>query len=166
MYKKVFFLLFLFFSNSLFSQNTESEKWTDSIISNMSPEERISQLLMVVAYSNKNKSHTTHISNLIKNYKIGGLMFLQGGPVRQAKLTNYYQSVSETPLMIALDAEWGVAMRLDSSIRFPWQMTLGSIQDEKLIYQMGEEVARQCKLIPWQEVLVSQKMMRSESNPI
>ena len=147
MYKKVFFLLFLFLSNSLSSQNTESEKWADSIISNMSPEERISQLLMVAAYSNKDKSHTTHISNLIKNYKIGGLMFLQGGPVRQAKLTNYYQSVSEIPLMIALDAEWGVAMRLDSSIRFPWQMTLGSIQDEKLIYQMGEEVARQCKLI-------------------
>ena len=147
MYKKVFFLLFLFFSNYLFSQNTESEKWADSIIINMSPEERISQLLMVTAYSNKEKSHTIHISNLIKNYKIGGLMFLQGGPVLQAKLINYYQSISETPLMIAQDAEWGVAMRLDSSIRFPWQMTLGSIQDEKLIYQMGEEVARQCKLI-------------------
>ena len=147
MYKKVFFLLFLSFSNSLSSQNTESEKWADSIIINMSQEERISQLLMVAAYSNKEKSHTTHISNLIKNYKIGGLMFLQGGPVRQAKLTNYYQSFSETPLMIALDAEWGVAMRLDSSIRFPWQMTLGAIQDEKLIYQMGKEVARQCKLI-------------------
>ncbi|MBT7620688.1 MAG: hypothetical protein HN594_06390, partial [Flavobacteriales bacterium] len=147
MCKKVLFLLFLFFANFLFSQNIESEKWADSIISNMSPEERISQLLMVAAYSNKDESHTRYISNLIQNYKIGGLMFLQGGPVRQAKLTNYYQSVSETPLMIALDAEWGVAMRLDSSIRFPWQMTLGSIQDEKLIYQMGEEVARQCKLI-------------------
>ena len=74
-------------------------------------------------------------------------MFLQGGPVRQAKLTNTYQSVSEIPLMIALDAEWGISMRLDSALRFPWQMTLGSIQDEKLIYQMGAEIARQCKLI-------------------
>ena len=147
MCKKVFFLLFLFFSNFVSSQDSESEKWADSVISNMSPEERVSQLLMVAAYSNKNKSHTTNISNLIKNYKIGGLMFLQGGPVRQAKLTNYYQSISETPLMIAMDAEWGVAMRLDSAIRFPWQMTLGSIQNRKLIYQMGEEVARQCKLI-------------------
>ena len=119
MYKKIFFLLFLFLSNSAFSQNTKSEKWADSIISNMSQEERISQLLMVATYSNKDKSHTTYISNLIKKYKIGGLMFLQGGPVRQAKLTNYYQSISKTPLMIALDAEWGVSMRLDSSIRFP-----------------------------------------------
>ena len=74
-------------------------------------------------------------------------MFLQGGPVRQARLTNKYQSISETPLMIALDAEWGISMRLDSALRFPWQMTLGSIQEEKLIYEMGEEIARQCKLI-------------------
>ena len=67
-------------------------------------------------------------------------MFLQGGPIRQAKLTNYFQDKSETPLMIAIDAEWGVAMRLDSSLRFPWNMTLGAIQDSNLIYQMGEEV--------------------------
>ena len=124
MCKKVLFLLFLFFANFLFSQNIESEKWADSIISNMSPEERISQLLMVAAYSNKDESHTRYISNLIQNYKIGGLMFLQGGPVRQAKLTNYYQSVSETPLMIALDAEWGVAMRLhlfrNGAAKFIW----------------------------------------------
>ena len=74
-------------------------------------------------------------------------MFLQGGPVRQAKLINYYQSISETPLMIAQDAEWGVAMRLDSSIRFPWQMTLGAIEDEDLIYRMGEQIANQCRLL-------------------
>ena len=74
-------------------------------------------------------------------------MFLQGGPVRQAKLTNYYQSITKTPLMIAMDAEWGVSMRLDSSLSFPWSMTLGAIEDTNLIYEMGEEVARQCKLI-------------------
>ena len=49
--------------------------------------------------------------------------------------------------MIAIDAEWGVAMRLDSSLRFPWQMTLGAISDTNLIYQMGVEIARQCKLL-------------------
>ena len=134
-----------YFVEDVFDQS--SDKWVDSIMSNLSEEERIAQLFMVAAYSNKSESHTTSISNLIKNYKIGGLMFLQGGPVRQAKLTNYYQSISKTPLMIALDAEWGVAMRLDSSIRFPWQMSLGSIQQKELIYEMGEEVARQCKLI-------------------
>ena len=74
-------------------------------------------------------------------------MFLQGGPKRQAKLTNYYQSISKIPLMIALDAEWGVSMRLDSALRFPWQMTLGASSDSNLIYEMGAEIARQCRLI-------------------
>ena len=70
---------------------------------------------------------------------------MQGGPVRQAQLTNYYQTISNTPLMIAQDAEWGLSMRIDSTLRFPWQMTLGAIQDEALIYEMGTEIARQCK---------------------
>ena len=74
-------------------------------------------------------------------------MFLQGSPVRQAKLTNHLQAHSKVPLMIAIDAEWGVAMRLDSSLRFPWQMTLGAIENTALIYKMGVEVARQCKLL-------------------
>ena len=74
-------------------------------------------------------------------------MFLQGGPKRQAILTNYYQSISKIPLMIALDAEWGVSMRLDSALRFPWQMTIGATMDSALVYEMGEEIARQCKLL-------------------
>jgi len=126
------------------SQNTH---WADSIMANLSEEQRIAQLFMVAAYSNKDNDHKEHISNLIKNYKIGGLMFLQGGPVRQANLTNYYQSISATPLMIALDGEWGVAMRLDSVMAFPWQMTLGAIENEKLIYQMGVQIANQYKLL-------------------
>ena len=102
---------------------------------------------MVAAYSNKDESHKKSILDLIEKYKIGGLMFLQGGPVRQAKLTNIYQSRSKIPLMIAIDAEWGVSMRLDSCLRFPWQMTLGAIKDNSLIYDMGSESARQCSLI-------------------
>tara|TARA_B100001741_G_scaffold109231_1_gene89930 strand:+ start:4054 stop:6966 length:2913 start_codon:yes stop_codon:yes gene_type:complete len=148
MYKKMILSCICYiFSFASFSQSSKAEIWVDSIMENLSEEDRIAQLLMVSAYSNKGTSHTSKIESLIKNYKIGGLMFLQGGPVRQANLTNRYQSISETPLMIALDAEWGISMRLDSALRFPWQMTLGAINDEKLIYEMGEEVARQCKLI-------------------
>ncbi|MAO70976.1 MAG: beta-N-acetylglucosaminidase [Flavobacteriales bacterium] len=148
MFKKVVSIfIFSVLSTYIFSQSVNQDKWVDSVMNNLSVEERIAQLLMVSAYSNKDKNHTDKIESLIKNYKIGGIMFLQGGPVRQAKLTNLYQSISETPLMIALDAEWGISMRLDSALRFPWQMTLGSIQDEQLIYQMGKEIARQCKLI-------------------
>ena len=136
----------------IFAQNkavflSHSTTWADSIMTTLSEKERIAQLFMVAAYSNKGEDHKQQITNLVQQYKIGGVMFLQGGPVRQAQLTNYYQSKSKTPLMIAIDGEWGVAMRLDSSLRFPWQMTLGAIEDEKLIYEMGVEVARQCKLL-------------------
>ena len=148
------FIFFIFFIHNLYSQDNlkpifleNNSTWADSVLETLSLEERIAQLFMVVAYSNKDEQHKKEITNLIEQYKIGGLMFLQGGPVRQAKLTNYYQSVSETPLMIALDAEWGVAMRLDSALRFPWQMTLGASLDTNLIYEMGAEIARQCKLI-------------------
>ena len=119
--------------------------WVDSVYNSLTDDEKIAQLFMVAAYSNKDTNHVNKISNLIKKYKIGGLIFFQGGPVRQAKLTNYYQSISKTPLMIATDAEWGLAMRLDSTIRFPRQMTLGAIQDNSLIYEMGETIAQQCK---------------------
>ena len=138
---------------NLYSQNQavffdkQNHSWVDSIMNLLSDEEKIAQLFMVVAYSNKGDIHKEEVEKLIKDYKIGGLMFLQGGPVRQARLTNYYQSITETPLMIAIDAEWGVAMRLDSSLRFPWQMTLGAIDDTNLIYKMGVEIARQCRLL-------------------
>ena len=124
-----------------------STDWADSIMNTLSEDERIAQLFMVAAYSNKGENHRRHISNLVSNYKVGGLMFLQGGPARQARLTNHYQQIAKTPLMIAIDAEWGVAMRLDSSLSLPWQMTLGAIEDTSLIYQMGVEIARQCKLL-------------------
>ena len=148
----IFMILFLLNFYHIFAQNkavflSNSTIWADSIMTTLSEEERIAQLFMVAAYSNKGKDHKQIITNLVENYKIGGLMFLQGGPIRQAKLTNFYQSKSKTPLMIAIDAEWGVAMRLDSSLRFPWQITLGAIEDTNLIYEMGMEIARQCKLL-------------------
>jgi len=144
----------IFICTHLFSQNNsvpvflqENSTWADSILENLSVEEKIGQLFMVCVYSNKSIEHKKQITKLIKKYKIGGIMFLQGGPKRQAILTNYYQSISKTPLMVAIDAEWGVAMRLDSALRFPWQMTLGACHDTNLIYGMGAEIARQCKLI-------------------
>ncbi|MBC5992320.1 glycoside hydrolase family 3 N-terminal domain-containing protein [Pontibacter cellulosilyticus] len=111
----------------------------------LTPEERIAQLIMIPVYSNRNQAHIDSISNIIKTYKVGGLIFFQGGPVRQAKMTNRYQAESKVPLMVTIDAEWGLAMRLDSTIRFPYQMALGGIEDEQLIYEMGAEIARQSK---------------------
>ena len=117
--------------------------WVDSVFNSQTFEQRLGQLFMVAAYSNRDAKHREEITKLIKEQNLGGLIFFQGGPVRQAHLTNYYQSISDTPLFIAMDAEWGINMRLDSVITFPKAMTLGALPDEKLIYDMGKEIARQ-----------------------
>ncbi|WP_430438152.1 glycoside hydrolase family 3 N-terminal domain-containing protein [Pontibacter chitinilyticus] len=119
--------------------------WADSVLSTLTPEERIAQLIMIPVYSNKNQAHIDSISNLISTYKVGGVIFFQGGPVRQAKMTNRYQRESKVPLMVSLDGEWGLGMRLDSTVHFPYQMAIGGIDNEQLLYEMGAEIARECK---------------------
>jgi len=121
------------------------DQWVDSILQSLTMEQRIGQLFMVAAYSNKTDKHVKEIDELISKHNIGGIIFFQGGPVRQANLTNHYQSKARIPLMVAMDAEWGLSMRLDSTIAFPKQMTLGAIQDNRQIYLMGKEIARQCR---------------------
>ncbi|MFL9843480.1 glycoside hydrolase family 3 N-terminal domain-containing protein [Flavobacterium rhizosphaerae] len=126
-------------------QSPAEQKWTDSVYSSMSFDERVGQLFMVAAYSNKDQAHVQSIDKLVKEYKIGGLIFFQGGPVRQARLTNRYQSEAKLPLFIGIDAEWGLSMRLDSTYRYPWNMTLGAIQDLSLIEKMGRQMGEQSK---------------------
>ena len=144
-----YFVLFLLFISqiSLAQKNrrTEQSVWVDSVYNQMSFDERVGQLFMVAAYSNKDTVHTNAIEKLITNYKIGGLIFFQGGPYRQARLTNQFQSKSKLPMFIGIDAEWGLGMRLDSVNRFPWNMTLGAIQNNKLIEKVGEEYGKQSK---------------------
>ncbi len=123
----------------------DRERWVDSIFNSLNDEQRIAQLFMVAAYSNRDDKHKEEISSLIKEYGIGGLIFFQGSPTRQAQLTNDYQLISKVPLLIAIDGEWGLAMRLDSTIAYPRQLTLGAHTDTKLIYEMGRDIARQCK---------------------
>jgi beta-glucosidase-like glycosyl hydrolase/CubicO group peptidase (beta-lactamase class C family) len=119
--------------------------WVDSIFNQMSLEEKIGQLFMVAAYSNKGPEHTQQIVRLIRKHHIGGLIFFQGSPDKQAKLTNVYQNYSNVPLMIGMDAEWGLGMRLDSVISYPRQMALGAIQDDSLIYRMGLDLGEQMR---------------------
>lgn len=120
-------------------------KWVDSVFNSLSQQERIAQLFMVAAYSNKDAKHLLEIKELITNYNIGGLIWMQGGPLRQGKLANYYQSIAKTPLLYSIDAEWGLSMRLDSTPRYPKQMALGAIQNDTLIYLMGKQIAKECK---------------------
>lgn len=119
--------------------------WVDSVMASLTEEQRIGQLFMVAAYSNKGKAHEDQITKLVEDQGIGGLIFFQGGPMRQAIQTNHYQSKAKVPLLIAMDAEWGLAMRLDSTVRYPRQMTLGAIRDNNLIYKMGSDLAEQCR---------------------
>ncbi len=130
-----------------FKIDDKAFKWIDSVYNSLSPEERIAQLLMIRAYSNNGQEYNNNLKTIVKKYNIGGLAFFQGGPVRQAVLTNKLQTVAKTPLLISIDAEWGLGMRLDSTISFPHQMTLGAIQNNRIIYEMGKEIARQCKRI-------------------
>ena len=102
---------------------------------------------MVRAFSNNTKEHENSVSELINKYQIGGLIFSSGGPVRQAKLNNQYQAISKVPLLIGMDAEWGLSMRLDSTYAFPWNMTLGAIKDDKLIEETGRYIGEHCKRI-------------------
>lgn len=120
-------------------------RWVDSVFNRLSVRERIAQLFMVAAYSNQNDTHVKEISQLISKQGIGGLIFFQGGPVRQAQQTNYYQSLARVPLLIGIDAEWGLGMRLDSTLSYPRQMALGATNDTILTYQMAADIARQLK---------------------
>jgi len=123
---------------------TESA-WVSTTLKELSLNEMIGQLFMVAAYSNKGDKHIDDVALLVKKYHIGGLIFFQGGPIRQANYTNKLQEEANIPLLIAIDAEWGLSMRLDSTIKFPRQLALGSIRDNKLVYEMGKEIGRQCK---------------------
>ncbi len=123
----------------------ESNEWVDSVFQTLSLKEKIGQLFMVAAYSNKGERHKQNITQLIQEYHIGGLIFFQGSPTKQAKLTNYYQQQANVPLLIAMDAEWGLSMRLDSTMAFPKQMTLGAIPNDSLVYDMGSAIAEQCR---------------------
>ncbi len=143
-YIKIFFLLIIIsFAYPGSSQILRKEKWVDSVFSTLTPDERIAQLLMVRGYSNRDSVYNNELVNLVSNYKIGGVCFFQGGPVRQALLTNRIQESSNVPVFIAIDGEWGLGMRLDSTFSFPKQMTLGAIRSDQYIYEMGREIARQ-----------------------
>lgn len=130
---------------TLFELSPQGNKWVDSVYNAMTLEEKFGQLFMVAAYSNKDTVHFNAIDKLIQENKIGGLIFFQGVPVRQVKLTNRFQSKSKIPLFIGSDAEWGLGMRLDSTYRYPWNMTLGAIQDMKLLEKVGVQMGEQSK---------------------
>jgi beta-glucosidase-like glycosyl hydrolase/CubicO group peptidase (beta-lactamase class C family) len=154
--KKILFASLLLLITSNYAQQQEplstidienQHKWVDSILSRLTIDQKIGQLFMIQAYSNKDKKHTDYIKKMIKKYQIGGLIFMQGTPKKQVQLTNSYQSTSKIPLLIGFDGEWGLDMRLKNAFRYPWNMTLGAVQNNKLIEQYGEQLGKHCKRV-------------------
>jgi len=142
--KLLFFLILVFCSvQPVNAQLSAKDRWVDSVFNTLTPDMRIAQLLMIRGYSNRDTVYNNEIVRLISDLNIGGICFFQGGPVRQAALTNRIQSATDVPVFVAIDAEWGLGMRLDSCLSFPKQMTLGAIRNDQYIYEIGQEVARQ-----------------------
>jgi beta-glucosidase-like glycosyl hydrolase/CubicO group peptidase (beta-lactamase class C family) len=121
------------------------KQWVENTLSTMTTDQKLGQLFVIAAYSNRTESSYQEVERLIRNYHVGGILFFQGTPVQQAILTNRYQNVSKVPLLITIDAEWGLGMRLQNTVSFPKNITLGAIQDDYLVETMGEEIGRQCK---------------------
>lgn len=120
------------------------QKWVDSVYNSLSQRERIGQLFMVAAYSGGKNKNSELIDRLIENRQIGGVIFMQGTAAEQAVLTNRFQKKAQVPLLIGMDAEWGLGMRLTGIKNLPKQMTLGATNNPKLSYELGKIVAEQC----------------------
>ena len=143
-------LLPLFAQNDIKSplQSQDSlfqKQWVDSIYATLSTKERIAQLFMVQIMSADNADVNNKYFRLVNEYGIGGIIYSKGSPMRQAKLNNKLQAVSKVPMLIGMDAEWGLSMRLDSTYAFPWNMTLGAISDNDLIERTGKHIGEHCK---------------------
>jgi beta-N-acetylhexosaminidase len=148
--KKILCLLLLFtslISSAQYKSSLKKQEWVDSVFNSLNDDQKIAQLMVIRAHSNLGPDHVAKVVNDIQKYNVGALCFFQGGPIRQANLTNYYQSIAKTPLMITIDAEWGLGMRLDSVKKYPYQLTLGAMDDQNLVYRMGLAVGEQCKRI-------------------
>jgi beta-glucosidase-like glycosyl hydrolase/CubicO group peptidase (beta-lactamase class C family) len=118
--------------------------WVDSIFNTLSLDEKIGQLFMIRAHSDLGEDHINSVRSQIKKYNVGGLCFFQGTPGKQAALTAEYQKLSKIPLLVSMDAEWGLGMRLkDKALSFPHQLMLGAVQDLGNIEAMGYAIGKQ-----------------------
>ena len=119
--------------------------WVDSVFDAMSYDERIGQLFMVIANPKSDNRNMQRLMRYVNEIKIGGILFHKGDPVTQAAVTNRLQKASRIPMLVSLDGEWGLSMRLSGTTRFPKNMMLGAIEDNALIEEYGKEVGRQCR---------------------
>lgn len=149
------FIVFSFISSKVAAQYqpknlsqadlNKAQQWVDKTYNSLSQNEKLGQLFIVALYTNKDESHINQVRNIVVNDKIGGLILMQDDAAREINLVNEFQQKSKVPLMIGMDAEWGLYQRIAAAHKFPWAMTLGAIQDKNLIYQMASKIAEDCK---------------------
>ncbi len=126
---------------------TKANRWVDSVYNQMTQTQRIAQLFFPTVDPKKETESKIYVKRLVGDNQVGGLLFSEGSIMQFANLTNHAQSLAKVPLMMTLDGEWGLSMRIDNTPRFPHNMGLGAIANETLLYLYGKEVARQCRLM-------------------
>ncbi|MPS63289.1 MAG: glycoside hydrolase [Chryseobacterium sp.] len=123
----------------------KAQQWVNKTYNSLSQDEKLGQLFIVALYTNKDDNHINQVRNIVVNDKIGGLILMQDDAAKEINLVNEFQQKSKIPLMIGMDAEWGLYQRIAAAHKFPWAMTLGAIQEKNLIYQMASKIAEDCK---------------------
>lgn len=123
----------------------KAKEWVNQTYNSLSQDEKLGQLFIVALYTNKDENHINQVRNIVINDKIGGLILMQDDAAKEINLVNEFQQKSKVPLMIGMDAEWGLYQRINTAHKFPWAMTLGAIQDKDLIYKMAAKIAEDCK---------------------
>lgn len=122
----------------------KANHWVEKMYKNLSQDEKLGQLFIVALYTNKGENEINTVRTIVTNEKIGGLILMQDDAAREISLVNEFQQKSKIPLMIGMDAEWGLYQRIAAAHKFPWAMTLGAIQDKNLIRQMSAKIAEDC----------------------
>jgi beta-N-acetylhexosaminidase len=159
---KIWLIVFLFISFAFSTQgfkpkveniinkqaiDYDQEKWIDSVTAQLTLDQKIAQFFMLGVYPTQGDANKVFIEKMVSQHQIGGLIFFKGHPTQIANWSNSFQAKANIPLFISVDGEWGINMRVDSTVQYPKQMTLGAIQNDELIYEMGARIGLECKAI-------------------
>lgn len=120
-------------------------QWVDSVFNSLSADARIGQLIVAAVTPGSNDATREIVKRLVTQNLVGGLIYERSTIAEQAEVTNLAQSLAAVPLMITIDGEWGLGMRLKDVPNFQRNLILGALDDDMLLYDYGREVARQCR---------------------
>ena len=123
----------------------KANDWVHKTYNSLSQDQKLGQLFIIALYTNKGEDYINNVRNIVVNEQIGGLILMQDDAAKEINLVNEFQTKSKVPLMIGMDAEWGIFQRIATAHKFPWAMTLGAIQDKNLITEMAAKIAEDCK---------------------